>query len=58
MADPRSLELAMIFAVASLASLMAWELDYEVLSALFAAAAGVASMLPGYELSHLSPATR
>jgi hypothetical protein len=42
MADPRSLELAVIFAVASLASLMAWELDREVLSALFAAAAGVA----------------
>jgi len=42
MADPRSHELAVIFAVASLASLMAWELDHEVLSTLFAVAAGVA----------------
>jgi len=42
MADPRHSELVMIFAVASLASLVAWELDHEVLSALFAAAAGVA----------------
>jgi hypothetical protein len=42
MADPRSLELAVIFAVASLASLTAWELDHEVLSTLFAVAAGVA----------------
>src|SRR5260370_14020047 len=46
MADPRSLEPAVIFAVASLASLMAWELDHEVLSALFAAAAGVAFASP------------
>ena len=42
MADPRTLELTVIFAVASLASLVAWELDYEVLSTLFAVAAGVA----------------
>jgi hypothetical protein len=42
MADPRTPELVVIFAVASLASLVAWELDHEVLSALFAAAAGVA----------------
>jgi len=42
MADPRTGELVVIFAVASLASLVAWELDHEVLSALFAAAAGVA----------------
>jgi hypothetical protein len=42
MADPRSLEIAVIFAVASLASLMAWELDHEVLSTLFAVAADVA----------------
>jgi hypothetical protein len=42
MADPRTLELTVIFAVASLASLVAWELDHEVLSTLFAGAAGVA----------------
>jgi hypothetical protein len=42
MADPRTAELVVIFAVASLASLVAWELDREVLSALFAAAEGVA----------------
>jgi hypothetical protein len=41
-ADPRTLELTVIFAVASLASLVAWELDHEVLSTLFAVAAGVA----------------
>jgi hypothetical protein len=39
----------MIFAVASLASLVAWELDYEVLSALFAAAAGVAFAMTSSE---------
>src|SRR5262245_40249261 len=37
-----SLDLAVIFAVASLASRTAWELDHEVLSTLFAVAAGVA----------------
>jgi hypothetical protein len=42
MADPRTFELTVIFAVASLASLVAWELDHEVLSTLFAVAAGVA----------------
>jgi hypothetical protein len=49
MADPRHSELVMIFAVASLASLVAWELDYEVLSALFAAAAGVAFAMTSSE---------
>jgi hypothetical protein len=43
MADP--LELAAIFVVSSLASLLAWEFDHEVLSGLFAAAAGAAFML-------------
>jgi hypothetical protein len=36
------LELALIFAVAGFSSLMAWELDHEVLSGLLAVAAGVA----------------
>jgi hypothetical protein len=36
------LDSAAIFVVSCLASLMAWELDHEVLSGLFAIAAGVA----------------
>ena len=36
------LDSAAIFVVSCLASLMAWELDHEVLSGLFAVAAGVA----------------
>ena len=43
MATP--LEIVAIFVVSCLASLMAWELDGEVLSGLFAAAAGAAFML-------------
>jgi hypothetical protein len=43
MANP--LEIAAIFVVSCLASLMAWELDREVLSGLFAAATGAAFML-------------
>jgi len=42
MANPHTLEPAVIFVVASLASIVAWELDHEVFSTLFAAAAGIA----------------
>jgi hypothetical protein len=41
--EHRRSELAAIFALALLASITALELDYEVFSAVFAAAAGVAA---------------
>jgi hypothetical protein len=43
MADPRGLELAAIFALSLLASVTALELDYEIFSAVFGAAAAVAA---------------
>jgi hypothetical protein len=45
MADSRTPEAALIFALAAVVSLVAWELDHEVLSTVFAIAAGVAFVL-------------
>ena len=43
MPDPRGLELALLFALALLASVAAWELDYPLFGATFAAAAALAA---------------
>jgi hypothetical protein len=44
MEQPRGVELAAIMALALLAGVTAWELDYIVFSAVFAVAAGLAAL--------------
>jgi hypothetical protein len=43
MSNSRGLELAALFALALIASLTAWEFDYQIFGAIFATAAAVAA---------------